>query len=116
MQQAGRVIVSLVIWIGMFSVLGSSLTSAVGPVQNMNSGELLGLVAIFMLGAAIATAALWTGNKETAISVDERRSKTKRAQPTRVQRLIDDLDDDEVYELETLLLSREDQQNASTKR
>lgn len=114
MNQAGRAFVTLVIWIGVFSVLGTTFTSVTGPIANMGSSSLLGFAAILIIGAGISTVAIWKDS--SAHAEDTRASKLKRAQPSRVQKLISELDDDEVYELETLLLARDDQQQSSTRR
>lgn len=103
----GRVLISLVIWIGVLSLIAASFTAVTGPITRANPGELLGMAAVLIIGAALGTAALWTGagsQEET----DEQRGKSKRVRPSRVERLIDDLDDDEVYELEALLLARDE--------
>ncbi len=114
MNQVGRAFVTLVIWIGVFSVIGTTFTSVTGPIANVGSSSLLGLAAILMIGAGVSTAAIW--KESSAPAQDTRASKFKRAQPSRVQKLISELDDEEVYELETLLLARDDQQQSSTRR
>jgi hypothetical protein len=72
---------------------------------------LFGLVLV-LLGAAVAgTRAVWQVVRETA-AYDKavRATKAKRSHTRRVARLIDELDDEDVYDLEALLVDREREQ------
>ncbi len=80
----------------------------------MNGGEIVGMVAVLMVGVVSMTYAIWhNGFQRGQFDNDreyERRSKLKRTTSgyqNRVSRLIDSLDDDDIYELEALLLDRE---------
>ncbi|MBN1963036.1 MAG: hypothetical protein JW910_00215 [Anaerolineae bacterium] len=69
------------------------------------------VVMLFLLGAAgFSTGRVWgsasQGQQEQGRAVEAR--KEKRAVTNRVARLVDDLDDDELIELETLLMARDE--------
>lgn len=55
-----------------------------------------------------ATVTVWaSGGGEASDREAVRSAKAKRVAPNRVERLVDSLDDDEIYALEALLLDRE---------
>lgn len=112
MRETMRLIATTIIWGVFIAVAGVTLSSVTGPVATMNGGEIIGMMAIFMAGAIAMTYAIWhngftVGRAESYESSRERLSKLKRSGRDRVERLIDDLDDDEIYRLEELLLGRD---------
>jgi hypothetical protein len=72
---------------------------------------LFGLVLV-ILGAAVAgTRAVWQAVRETAARDEATHAaKAKRSHTRRVERLIDSLDDEDMYDLEALLADREREQ------
>lgn len=114
MRELMRLIATVSIWGAFAAVAGVALTGVTGPVSNMNGGEIVALMAVLMTGVIAITYAVWhsgfsVGRAENNASLRSipSRSKSKRMHEDRVGRLIDDLDDDEIYELETLLLARD---------
>jgi hypothetical protein len=109
MSNGIRLWATLIIWI-IFAILsGTVLTSVTGPIATASENTLFNIIALFAATAGISTAAVWFGGWQVSRAETEaRRAKTKRQMPSRVRRLIDDLEEDEIYELEALLLSRED--------
>lgn len=110
MREMMRLIATIIIWSAFITVAGVSLSAVTGPVANMNGGEIIGLMAVLMTGAIAMTYAVWHSGfqrAEDTQSARERLSKPKRAGRTRVERLIEDLEDEEIYRLEELLLGRD---------
>jgi hypothetical protein len=60
------------------------------------------------MAAAVAssTSTIWGSHSEADRELDA--AKTKRTSRARIERLVESLDDDEVYELEALLLDRDE--------
>lgn len=102
-----RLITTLIIWL----VFAISLTMMVTLPSSgiFQASEVIVVTFILSLAvvAAISTLGVW-GVLGHADDDAARRGKGKRSLASRVERLVDDLDDDEVYELEALLLNRED--------
>lgn len=99
-----------IVWSAFTLIVISIVTALAVTGTDLAAGEQVFLLLVFALlvaGVTAATRAIW-GGAHVDETVKERRGKLKRAMPSRVQRLVDDLDDDEVYELETLLLAREE--------
>jgi hypothetical protein len=113
MRELIRLIATLTIWVVFASVMGVALTSATGPLNNANGGEITGIVAIMAAAATISTVAIWIGAKREesreSNTAHIARGKIKRVERDRVGRLIESLDDDEIYDLEALLLSRHEE-------
>ena len=113
MRDVMRLIATTIIWGVFAAIAGVILTGPTGPSAAMNGGELVALMTIFMIGVIAVTYAVWhngfnLGRAEPHnTAADRPRSKYKRTHDDRVGRLIDDLDDDEIYELEALLLARD---------
>jgi hypothetical protein len=113
MRELIRLIATLTIWIVFATVMGVALTSSTGPLNNANGGEITGIVAIMAAAATICTVAIWVGARRDEIrqrnTAHIARGKIKRVERDRVGRLIETLDDDEIYDLEALLLARHDE-------
>ncbi|HMM27824.1 MAG: hypothetical protein AAGU78_12895 [Chloroflexota bacterium] len=94
----------------MFTIITVSLmTSVTGPIAHASGSEAFGIIVAVAIAAAISTAAVWTASQNSgSISDRTARLKAKRRAPRRVEDLLDSLDDQEIYELESLLLARED--------
>lgn len=109
MREIIRIIATTIIWSVFLAVVGVSLTGVTGPISQMNGGEVVALMTVLMAGAVAMTYAIWHSGfqREHADDYAARLSKSKRARPDRISRLIDDLEDEEIYELEALLLDRE---------
>jgi hypothetical protein len=116
MRDMMRLIATLTIWVVFAAVMGVALSSPTGPLNNANGGEITGIVAIMAAAATISTIAVWAAarhdNVSQSRSIPVARGKPKRVEQDRVERLIESLDDDEIYDLEALLLSRREDSGA----
>lgn len=72
------------------------------------TGEMVPLAFILGIAATISTAAIWNSGGGSQRTEDEIARKAKRND--RVSRLVDKLDEDEVYQLEELLAARRDEE------
>ena len=117
MKESTRLIATLIIWIALAAVVGPILTSSTGAITRANDGTLFGIVAVMAIAAVISTLAIWIGG--TRASADHQqeethfaRGKNKRLRKDRlghdrIARLIETLDDEDIYDLEALLLARD---------
>ncbi len=101
----------ITIWGMLTLVMIFTITSATGPIANADGGQVTAIVTVLAIAATIGTAAIWRGGSgedhhDEAAHVA--RGKIKRAGRDRIERLIQSLDDDEIYDLEALLLAREE--------
>jgi len=107
MRDMGRILATTIIWVALLILLGVLLSSPVGAIADANSATVLGIVIVLGMMAAMMTAVVWQGGIVPRRSdADERAlsGKRKRLRGDRVARLLDELSDEEVYELEALLL------------
>lgn len=101
MRELARLITTMFIWGMAGGIMLAALLS-----NNVQGGTIIPLVMFLSLGAAVSTIGIWVASLRSEAG-EAMRSKSKRVQSNRVQRLINDLDDDEIYDLEALLLARE---------
>jgi len=107
MRDTGRILATTIIWVALLILLFGLLTTPVGAIANANSAAILGIVIVLGLMAAMMTVVVWQGGIVPHRSdADNRawRGKRKRLQGDRVARLLDELSDEEIYDLEALLL------------
>lgn len=113
MGNRDRLIVTALIWVMFTILMGTFLSSPVGPANQMGDEFVLGIVVALSAAVAAPTIAMWrpTGEAQAAPPQAESRQsrKAKREQAARLQNLIERLDEDEIVELETLLQSRDDE-------
>ena len=116
MRDMVRLVATLTIWVVFATVMGVTLSSPTGPINNANGGEIAGIVAIMAAAATVSTIAVWMAarqdNASQSRSIPVARGKIKRVERDRVERLVESLDDDEIYDLEALLLSRHEESGA----
>jgi hypothetical protein len=111
----GQSFATAAIWITFAILIGSLLSSPTGAMARAGDAAMFGITLTLALAATISTIAIWT-----AAHIDNRRdanashmarglpvSKSKRRDADRVQRLIASLDDEDIYELESILLGRD---------
>ena len=121
MRDLMRLIATTIIWGVLMAVTGVMLTvnSDTGPISRMNGGEIVAMLAILMTGAVAMTYAMWHSGfqrgqlgdySSKSQHRDEQINKQKRQQQGRIERLIAELDDDDIYELEARLLAREEEE------
>lgn len=117
-----RVVGTLAIWLivslvaitymaGMvIAVTNAPITSAALEPIAIAGGV---IVLAMVIGAAVVTHQMWSVGEESAPQADAQgraaaeAGKAKHSERQRLERLLDSMDDDEVIELETLLMSRE---------
>ena len=114
MGNRDRLIVTVVIWIMFAVVMGSLLWAPAGLVARMADEFVLGIVIALSAAVAVPTVAMWRSSGDTravpsSLADDRQARKAKRDQANRLQGLIEQLDEDEIVELETLLQAREDE-------
>jgi hypothetical protein len=108
MRDTGRLLLTFSIWIGLLILTGSLLTSPTGAIAQANSATVLGVTLVLGGVAALMTLIIWVGgNWQARAEAESVSGKRKRPQHSRIERLLADLNDDEVYELEALLLGHE---------
>ncbi len=124
MKESIRLAATIIIWIALAAVLGSTLTSPTGAIGTASGPTVLGVVAVLAFAAMVSTVAVWFGGgRSVAQTPDEThfaQGKHKRIDPTRLgqdrlARLIDSLEDEDIYDLEALLLAR-DQESRTQRR
>jgi hypothetical protein len=104
-----RLFATLIVWgsfTSIFLFLFFVLAWTGADVNVPSAFFLLIMFLATLVGVIRATEAIW-GSVPA-----EDPGKAKRAQNSRVRRLVDSLEDDEIYELESLLLAREDAERA----
>jgi hypothetical protein len=109
MREMMRLIATLMIWVVFATVMGVAMTSSTGSIANAEGGQIITIVAVMAAAATISTVAIWYGTNRPETrdsSVNVARGKIKRVERDRVERLIDTLNEDEIYDLEALLLAR----------
>lgn len=104
----GRMIATAVIWIATIAAVITLLTSPTGAIAEADGATAFGIVLVLAIAAALSTLPIWLSAREPrpqarAIPV----AKAKRHQQDRIERLVEALDDDDIYELEALLLARD---------
>ena len=107
MRDMGRIVVTTIIWVALLILLGVLLSSPVGAMSNANSAAIVGVALVLGVMAMLITSVIWlSGIVPRRSDAEDRalRGKRKRLQGDRVARLLDELSDEEVYELEALLL------------
>jgi flagellar motor component MotA len=112
MRDNTRLLATLIIWGGftiIIGIIGGLLATSDTTIDL--GGAIIVLIILLSLMALVGTSmqAVWSAQPGRADEDESARlAKAKRTGSRRVERLIESLDDDEIYDLETLLLSRED--------
>lgn len=114
-RDIARLIATLGVWILTMTMTAIVLTSPTGAVASMEGPAVFGIMLVLSLAAMVSTAAIWTGGRGAArdsarwdAEHQRERAKLKREGLSRAERLIQQLDDDDIYDLEALLLAREE--------
>ena len=110
MRDSTRLLGTLIIWIGFATTVSIVFTSVAGPMSHASEASLIVIAGIFAMMAMISTLAVWFGGGQaTGEPYHEAGAyrKAKRVGSDRIRRLIESLDDDDIYDLEALLLARD---------
>lgn len=103
MDETSRMVSTVFVWIALAVSVG--LFFGIAPAEMAAAGTII--IAILALVAWASTRAIWQGARSDAEPIQDA-EKTKRSNRERIGRLVEALDEDEIVELETLLLARED--------
>ncbi|MFC1959579.1 hypothetical protein ACFLYO_02605 [Chloroflexota bacterium] len=106
-----RFLSTAVVWVIYGLMVVGMMAMTMSPALD-EEGMIAGVVFIVTIFAAYATRAIWRFPQQEGASVgrsEAGRSAGKNKRGERVARLVDDLSEDEIIELETLLLSRDDE-------
>lgn len=104
MHNGSRLVATIVIW-GAFTIIGLALVIGLARSPSVYFTLAFLMVAMFialLVGVTRATVAIWANMAPP----EESYKKTKRTQNHRVRRLVESLNDDEIYELESMLLNQ----------
>ena len=96
MRDIVRLIATAIVW-GMVAVI----ITVAGP----HSSDMTALSVVFAIGATISTGMIWHSPTQNSQDSDEM---GKQKRDRHLTRLVDRLDDDQVYQLEELLAARHD--------
>ncbi len=107
-----RLIVTLTMWVAYMVVLGLFFAAAASPVSSIDGNVIVGVVLAVSAAVGISTVGIWRSANQLSADYGEptrsaRPVKSKREQASRLQDLIQNLDEDEIIELETMLESRD---------
>jgi len=100
MNNISRVFATGFIWAAL-TILGVAMMVT---HIDISSGSLAFMMTALIIGATIGTAAIWNGGKT---DVDARESSEKAKRRSRVERLMNDLDDRDIEELRYRLMSND---------
>ncbi len=84
-------------------IIAAAVTTS-DSISDVGGLIILAIVLCLTVGVTRSTRAVWLA---PGAEPDEHTFKLKRSDPRRIERLIETLDDDDIYDLETLLLARE---------
>lgn len=106
MKESVRLITTGIIWTAFTIIMGiiAAAVSTSDSISDLGGLIIMVIVLSLTIGVTLSTRAVW---RAPANDADEQTFKLKRNDPRRIERLIDNLDDDDIYDLETLLLARE---------
>lgn len=108
MRDSVRLTATLIIWLAFIITMAVLLTTPTGAVSQADGPTVFGIVLVIALAAMASTVAVWAALRDKGAELQSR-SKAKRSGGSRIERLVEALDDDEIYDLEALLLARDEQ-------
>ena len=106
MKESVRLVATGIIWTAFTIIMGiiAATVSTSDSISDVGGLIILAIVLCLTVGVTLSTRAVW---QASGAESDEQTFKLKRSDPRRIERLIETLDDDDIYDLETLLLARE---------
>ena len=111
MKDMARVIATTFIWGAFAGMMIAILVSSTGPMVHASGFTVMMVTGMLTAAASVGTYAVWnSGQAPDGSGYGATVNKAKRIRPTRMSDLIQTLNDDEVYELEELLLSHENEE------
>lgn len=109
MRESTRLYATLIIWVAFTITTALILTADSGLVSRIETYEAIPILGVLAGAATLSTWAIWiaAGRGSTPEAVSDADAKRKRR--TRLERLVDTMDDEDLYELEALLAMRDEQ-------
>ncbi len=112
MRDRERLWATVVIWVAFIGFLAGFLISPTSLAGRMHEDTLFGIVAFLSIAAAISTAVIWgvfqRRSHDSEQDVTAHYGKLKHSSRDRLRRMVEQLDDDEIIELESLLIVEDD--------
>ncbi|MBI1277873.1 MAG: hypothetical protein GC179_07075 [Anaerolineaceae bacterium] len=102
MNNVSRVFATGFIWAAL-TILGVAMMVS---KTDISSGNLTFMMIALIIGSTIGTAAIWTSNKPES---DSREASEKAKRHSRVERLMNDLNEHDIEELRYRLMSQDDE-------
>lgn len=105
-----RLYATLITWFAVMAIMIVLFTASNAVDTDPNMGVFVSL--IFGFAATISTAAIWISaifDRPQFLDAAQAAEKRKNVERTRMSRLVDRLSEDELDELETLLIARDDE-------
>jgi hypothetical protein len=111
MRDSMRLAATLIIWIALAAVMGilAGVAVAMGDqVDYVGAGMLFLLAVTLLVAVTTSTQAIWTSERtDPEHNATAKAKRALRNGRSRIERLVEVLDDDEIYELEALLLGQQ---------
>jgi hypothetical protein len=110
MEDRFRFLTTSIIWVAFAVVLVTLFIALAATNADMTEFQFLVLAAFVMFLTAIAgisTVSIWRAPRRADESLRQDSGKSKRVDASRLQRLVDEMDEDDIIELETLLRARD---------
>jgi hypothetical protein len=106
----GQILVTIVIWCVFLTLSIITMAATTGPISHLSGTGMFGMLLMLSVMALLGTEIVWSTNRQenTQQQTLSHLAKSKRIERNRVERLIESLDDDEIYQLEELLLAARD--------
>lgn len=109
MDERVKLATTIVIWVLVTAILMTLFIAMAATDAFANTDAVIPMSAFVMVLAGVAgysTRVVWNSGTQQPVSRREHR-KMKRSDPHQLERLMEELSEDEIVELETLLLSRD---------
>lgn len=110
MRESSRLIATAIIWIAftmMMGLIAAAVATASDPLDVAGGWIVFAIIMVLTVAVTISTRAIWNAAEREPQA--EHDKKLKRESPRRMERLLEALDEDEIYDLESLLLAREEE-------
>ena len=110
MRETTRLVTTAVIWTAFTLIMGVitlAVATASEPLDAIGGVIVLAIVLVLTAAVTISTRAVWQSAEPDTQSTA--REKLKRADRERIARLLDALDEDDIYDLEALIGARQEE-------
>ena len=110
MRERDRLWATVVIWVAYMAIMGVLVVFGGSRASSLSADVVFAVALVCSLAAGLSTYGVWDKARGGVVlppETDRQARKTKRVDRGRIGRLLEDLDEDEIVELETLLAARE---------